>query len=332
MRAYVLEGVGLDRLELVERPAPKLEARKVLLKMRAFSLNARDLQTVHGHYPINCGFPVVPLSDGVGEVVARGDSVTRFAVGERVAPIFAQRWLSGPRDADTWASTLASDLDGVLQEYVALHEDGLVRVPDHLSDVEAATLPTAGVAAWEALVSRGQVGAGDRVLVQGTGVVSLFALQFAYMLGAHVIVTSESAEKLEKARALGAWETVLRSDPEWPARVRELTSGRGVDHVVDVAGDLSASVACVRSGGCISQVGYLAKLKLEVDVFQWLLANARLEGVSVGPRASFEAMNEAISRHRLRPVIWRRFEFSRAREAYASLQASDRFGKVVLTL
>ncbi|MGC4094069.1 MAG: NAD(P)-dependent alcohol dehydrogenase [Polyangiaceae bacterium] len=332
MKAYELAGPGLGNLRLVEREPPRLAARDVLLKMRAFSLNARDAQILLGHYPVTKGFPLVPLSDGVGEVVACGDSVTRVKPGDRVAPIFAQRWLQGPRDDATWSSTLASDLDGLLQEHVALHEDGLVQVPSHLSDEEAATLPTAAVAAWEALVTQGQVAAGDRVLVQGTGAVSLFGLQLGHMLGAHVIVTSNSAEKLERAKALGAWHTLLRSDPHWTRRVRELTDGRGVDHVLDVTADLASAVACVRSGGMISQVGYLSGLRLEIDVFAWLLSNARLHAVTVGPRASFEAMNEAIARHALRPIVGARFEFADAAQAFTALADEKRFGKVVVRL
>jgi NADPH:quinone reductase-like Zn-dependent oxidoreductase len=317
---------------LVERQKPTLGAHTVLLRMRAFSLNARDLQTVQGRYPVARGFPLVPLSDGVGEVVARGESVTRVSVGDRVAPIFAQRWLSGRRREETWASTLASNLDGVLAEYVALDEQGVVRVPRHLGDVEAATLTTAGVTAWEALVARAGLARGDRVLVQGTGNVSLFALQFITMLGAHAFVISSSEAKLEKARALGAAGAVLRTLPDWAERVRALSGGEGVDHVLDVAGDLAASLACLRTGGSITMVGYLAKLRLEVDVFPWLLANGTLRGVSVGPRDSFEAMNAAVERHEVRPVIWKTFEFEHAHEAFRSFGDAERFGKVVITL
>lgn len=177
--------------------------------MRAVALNARDIQIATGHYPVK-GFPLVPTSDGVGEVLALGEDVARVTVGDRVAGIFAQRWLSGPRTPETWTSTLGADLDGVLQEFVVLHEDGVVLVPPHLTEEEAATLPTAGVAAWQALVTQGCVQAGDTVLVQGTGGVALFALKFATLFGARVIVTTSSRQRCELARALGASETLLR--------------------------------------------------------------------------------------------------------------------------
>ena len=301
--------------------------------MRAVALNARDLQILAGHYPVGKGFPLVPVSDGVGEVVAVGEGVTRVRTGARVAANFAQRWLHGPRKPETWSSTLGGDRDGLLQELVVLSEEGLVEVPEHLTDEEAATLPTPGVTAWQALVVRGHLKAGDVVLVEGTGGVALFAMQFARLAGARVIVTSRSRAKLDRARAAGASEGVERKDgSDWIARVRDLTDGKGVDHVVNVVGDLGASVACLRIGGLISQIGYLGGMRLEGDIIPLLLANARLEGISVGPRSTFEEMNRAIALHRMRPVVDRSFSFDQAHEAFSFFANESRFGKVVIRL
>jgi NADPH:quinone reductase-like Zn-dependent oxidoreductase len=331
MKAYELRGIGLERLTRVERSEPRVGPSDVLLRMRAAALNARDLQIASGHYPVAKGFPLVPLSDGVGEVVDVGAAVTRVRPGDRVAGIFAQRWLGGPRAPETWASTLGGDLDGTLQEWMVLHEDGVVRVPAHLTDEEAATLPTAAVAAWHALVTCSNVKAGDSVLVQGTGSVSLFALQFGLISGARVIVTSRSAAKLERARSMGASEVVLGTPGDSTARIRELTDGEGVDHVIDVVGDLRSSLACLRIGGAISQIGYLGTTEVHADVFPLLLANARVRGISVGPRSTFEEMNRAIAVHRLRPVVARTFPFERAKEAFSALADDARFGKLVVT-
>jgi NADPH:quinone reductase-like Zn-dependent oxidoreductase len=283
-----------------------------------------------GHHPIGKPFPLVLLSDGVGEVVATGKEVSRVKRGDRVAGIFAQRWLSGPRAPATWCSALGGDIDGTLQEAIVLDQDGVVAVPPHLTDEEAATLPTAGVTAWQALVTRGGVKAGDDVLVQVTGGVALFALQFAVMCGARVIVTSQSAAKRERAKQMGAADVVDRSNPEWVARVRDLTRGEGVDHVIDVSGNLAASLACLRIGGTISVIGYLANTKIEADIFPLLLSNARLQGITVGPRSTFEEMNRAVALHQMRPIVGSVIPFERAPEAFASLSSKERFGKVIV--
>jgi NADPH:quinone reductase-like Zn-dependent oxidoreductase len=330
MRAYELQGIGLERLTAVERPKPTPGPHQVLVRLRAAALNPRDHQIVMGHYPIGKPFPLVPLSDGVGEVVEAGSGVDRVKQGDRVLGIFAQRWLDGPRAPATWSSALGGDLDGTLQEFVALDQDGVVSVPPHLTDEEAATLPTAGVTAWHALVTRGGIRAGDTVLVQGTGAVALFALQFAQLAGARVIVTSQSAAKRERAKQMGAAEVLDRSSPDWGARVRDLTRGEGVDHVVEVSGDLASSLACLRIGGTISHIGYLGGMRIEADLFPLLLSNARLHGITVGPRSTFEEMNRAIALHRMRPVVGSVVPFDRARDAFAALSSKDRFGKVVV--
>jgi NADPH:quinone reductase-like Zn-dependent oxidoreductase len=330
MIAFELQAGSIETLRAVERPAPVPGPHEVVLKMRAAALNARDIQIARAHYPIAKGFPLVPLSDGVGEVTAVGADVTRVKVGDRVAGIFAQRWLDGTRSPSTWSSTLGGDLDGVLREFVALHEDGVVKVPAYLSDEEAATLPTPGVTAWQALVTLGGVKPGDNVLVRGTGGVSLFALQFARLAGARVIVTSRSRAKLERARAAGASDTVRSTDADWTSQVREMTAGEGVDHVVETVGDLQPALECLRIGGVVSQIGYLANLRLECGVIPLLLANARLHGITVGPRSTFEQMIRALALHRLRPIIDTVVPFVRASDAFAAFESETRFGKVVV--
>jgi NADPH:quinone reductase-like Zn-dependent oxidoreductase len=218
----------------------------------------------------------------------------------------------------------------MLQEFVVLQQDGVVRVPPHLSDAEAAALPTSAVAAWQALVTQGSVKDGNWVLVQGTGAVSLFALQAARLFGARVIATSSSHERRARVKALGATETLSRTEPGWVEHVREITGGVGVDHVVDVSGDLRAAIACLRVGGLISQIGYLSSTRLEADVFALLLSNARIQGISVGPRATFEDMNATLSRHEARPVVGDRFAFGDAARALSFVANESSFGKTVV--
>jgi NADPH:quinone reductase-like Zn-dependent oxidoreductase len=267
MKAFVLRnGFGLDRVAMVERPVPEPGPREVRIKMRAASLNARDLGVIGGFYYPDLKGPLIPVSDGVGEVVAVGEGVRRFRPGDRVSATFSQRWISGDPTKKWLDGLLGGPLDGMLAEYAVLHEDGLVRVPEHLSDEEAATLPCAAVTAWQSVVTEGRVQAGDVVVVQGTGGVSLFALQFAKLHGAAVIVTSSSDEKLERARQLGAdYGINYRQTPDWEQAVLSWTDGRGADHVVDVGGaaTLNRSIAAVRFGGRVSLIGLLSGPKVE---------------------------------------------------------------------
>lgn len=329
MRAFELRGVGLEHLVAVDRPEPVPGAGQVLMRTIAASLNARDLQIVRGEYPVAHGLPVVPLSDGVGEIVATGPGVTRVRAGQRVAAIFAQRWLDGPRAPSTWASTLGADRDGVLQELVVLDEDGVVPVPAHLTDVEAATYPTAGVAAWQALFVSGRIRPGDEVVVQGSGAVALFALQFARLGGARVVVTTRSPNKADRLLAAGAAAVVDATASDWHAQTMAATDG-GADHVVDVTGDLIASTACLRIGGTVSLLGYLGADRVGCAVIPFLLANASVHGISVGPRSTFEAMNRALALHGSRPIIDSVHAFARARDAFVRMDDPQRFGKVVV--
>ena len=336
MQAYEINAnFGLDQLTLAERPGPRPGPGQALLRMRAVSLNYRDLLVVRGHYDPRQPLPLVPLSDGVGEVVALGEGVTRVAVGDRVCPIFAQRWLDGEPDAEALRSTLGSPRDGTLAEEVVLHEDGLVLAPPHLSDEEAATLPCAAVTAWSGLVTKGGVTAGDTVLVQGSGGVAVFGLQLARLLGARVIATTSSDEKAARLRALGAAHVInYVEEPQWARSVKERTGGRGVDHVLDVGGaeTLAQSLRAVRPGGTISLIGVLSGTVSRLDLLPILMRGVRVQGVMVGHRAGFEAMNRAIDAHQLRPVVDRVFPFAEAREAFAHLASGRHLGKVVIRI
>lgn len=324
---------GLDSLKVVERPEPRPGPGQVLLKMQAWSLNYRDLLVVKGQYNPKMRLPVVPLSDGVGEVAQVGDGVTRVKVGDRVAGNFMPKWVAGEVTEAKARSALGGGGPGMLAEYVVLDADGVVHVPAHLTDEEAATLPCAAVTAWHALITEGRVKTGDTVLVQGTGGVSVFALQFATMSGARVIATSSSDAKLAKARALGASDGInYKTSPEWDARAREFTGGVGVDHVVEVggAGTLAQSLKAVRMGGHISLIGILTGGGGQVNPIATLMKNVRIQGIFVGSCEMFEAMNRAITLHRMRPVVDRVFGFAETAAALRHLESATHFGKVCI--
>ena len=331
MRAYRLQAAGIDGLAEVELPMPKPGPRQVLVKVAACSLNFRDLAIVLGTYRMAVKPNVIPLSDGAGEVVAVGEGVTRVKAGDRVAGCFFQRWIGGPMAADTHASALGGGLDGMLADYAVLEEHGVVKLPAHLSLEEGATLPCAAVTAWHALAEHARIVAGETVLVQGTGGVSIFALQLARLMGARVIVTSSSNEKLARAKALGAAHGVnYKATPEWDKAVVELTGG-GVDHVVEVGGPgtLARSLRAIRVGGKITLIGVLAGAA-EINPMLIFSRRANVQGISVGSTQMFEAMNRAIAASGLKPVIDKVFAFGEAPAAYRHLQSAQHFGKVVI--
>ena len=336
MHAYQIQkGFGLENLVLVSGPEPAPAPGQVLLKMRAVSLNYRDLLVVQGVYNARQPLPLIPLSDGVGEVMAVGDGVSRVKVGDRVCPIFAQRWLSGPPTVEALRSTLGSPYDGTLAELAVFHEDGLVHVPTHLTDEEAATLPCAAVTAWSGLVTMGGVKAGDTVLVQGTGGVSVFGLQIARMLGARVIATTSREEKEERLRTMGAWDVInYAREPKWGKVVRERTDGAGVDHILEVGGanTLSQSLQAIRVGGTVSLIGVLSGTKAPVNILPILMQNVTVQGVLVGHRESFEAMNRAIDLHRMKPEVNRVVAFEDAVGALEYLASGRHVGKVVIRM
>jgi NADPH:quinone reductase-like Zn-dependent oxidoreductase len=334
MKAYEIREFGIENLACVERAKPRPGCGEVLVRVRAVSLNYRDLLVVRGQYNPKLRRPMVPCSDASGEVAAVGDGVTRARVGDRVAGTFFEDWLDGEISEEKTRSARGGGIQGVLAEYVLLKEHGLVQVPEHLTDEEAAALPCAAVTAWNALMEQGELRPGQTVLVQGTGGVSLFALQFASAAGARVIATSSSDEKLERARALGASEGInYRTRPGWDEAVRELT-GSGVDHIVEVggAGTLPRSLRAVRMGGVVSLIGVLTGNSAEFNPVPVLMKSVRLQGIYVGSRAMFERMNRAISVGQLRPLIDRVFPFDEAADAFRHLESGAHFGKVCIRL
>jgi NADPH:quinone reductase-like Zn-dependent oxidoreductase len=334
MKTYELQnGFGIDQVNLAERPDPRPGPGQVLLRMLAFSLNYRDLLVIKGQYNPKLRLPLVPLSDGVGEVAAVGAGVTRVQVGDRVCPLFMQTWISGDVTDAKARSALGGGNDGVLAEYAVFHEDGVVRVPAHLSSPEAATLPCAALTAWHALVTEGGLTVGDTVLVQGTGGVSLFALQFARLSGARVIATSSSDAKLTRVLQMGASDGInYKTTPEWGDKARALT-GSGVDHVVEVggAGTIGQSLRAVRSGGRISLIGVLTGGG-SFNLTPILMKNVCVQGIFVGSRDMFEAMNRAIALHKMRPVVDRVFAFSEVREALRHMESGAHLGKVCIEM
>ena len=331
----VRDGFGLDHLQAGERPDPVPGPHDVLLQMRAASLNYRDLLMVKGAYDPRQPLPLIPCSDGVGEVLEVGSAVSELAVGDRVATVFAQDWSAGRPEKSKLRSTLGGPRDGTLAERMVLPASGVVKVPSYLTHNEAAALPCAALTAWSALVTQADVGPGDTVLVQGTGGVSIFALQLAQLLGARVIVTSSSDAKLERARRLGSWKEInYREDPEWGRTAREHTGGEGVDLVVEVGGAGTRAQSCraLRTGGQISLIGVLSGHANQLDILPIVMSNLRIQGILVGSREGFEAMNRALEQHQVRPVVDRVFPFDEAREALAYLAGGLHFGKVCVEI
>jgi NADPH:quinone reductase-like Zn-dependent oxidoreductase len=305
----------------------------VLVRIRASALNYRDLMTVLDPQSRGLPYPRIPNSDGAGEVLAVGAGVTRFQPGDSVAGTFFQRWEDGPITADAMASALGGALDGVLAEQVLLAERGLVRVPEHLTFDQAATLPCAGLTAWHALVGKGGLKAGETVLLIGTGGVSIFALQFAKAAGAQVIITSSDDAKLARARQLGADHGInYKTHPDWEREVLRLTAGRGVDVVIEVGGPgtLERSLASVRMGGRIAYIGVLTGLGAQANPVALIPKAASIHGIFVGSRAMFADMLDAMATHGIKPVIDREFAFAEAPAALAHMKSGGHFGKIVI--
>jgi NADPH:quinone reductase-like Zn-dependent oxidoreductase len=333
MRAWQIPSFGIDSLELVERPDPQPGSGEVLVAVRAVSLNFRDLMMVKGVYNPHLQVPRIPCSDGAGEVLSVGEGVTAWKPGDRVAGIFMQNWLDGPLTQAKARGALGGDIDGMLATHVVLKEAGLVRVPDHLSFQEAAALPCAGVTAWNAL-RVANLSPGATVLIQGTGGVSLFALQFAILRGLRVLGISSSDDKLKRAAGLGVGAGLnYRKNPEWETWVLEETDGEGVDLVVDVggAGTLARSLKAVRTGGTIAQIGVLAGAVENISIPSILHKTARIQGIYVGSRQDFIDMNRALDLSSFHPVD-AEFPWSQARNVFREMERGSHFGKLVLTV
>jgi len=336
MKCFELQGPhGVEGLALVDKPTPKPGPGQVLVRIKAATLNYRDLLTVRGGYGSRQKFPLIPLSDGAGIVEAVGLDVRTFAPGDRVIGSFFETWISGEPSAAKMHGALGGAVDGVLAEYRVFPEQALVRTPDHLTDVEAAALPCAGLTAWSAVIKLGDVKAGQTVLTQGTGGLSIFALQFAKICGARVIATSSSDAKLERLKSMGADATInYKTTPDWGKKAREL-GGQGVDLVVEVGGvgTLNESIRAIRIGGTIAFIGVLAgppstELRLPLMVMQ----QQRLQGVTVGSVEDLQAMCNAIAINKMRPVIDRIFPFDQVPAAFAHMASGAHFGKVAIAV
>lgn len=334
MKTFELRGRGLGSLAFAERPTPAFGPHDLLLRVRAVSLNYRDVAIARGEY----GHYTLPLtlgSDAVGDVLAVGPSVTRFAVGDRVCPTDTPDWVAGPPDERSMKRRLGGPLDGALAECIVVSEEAAVLAPTHLSNEEASTLCGAGVTAWQALYPLACLRPGQTVVVQGTGGVSLFALQLARLGGAQVIATSRSADKLARVLALGAHHGIdTRAYPDWEREVLRLTGGRGADVVVDVIGGatLARSIAAARVGGHVAVLGFLESASTTLDLPSMIRRAITLSTSSGRSRESFEALNRTIEAGALHPVVDRVFDFTETREAFEYLASGAQFGKVVVRL
>jgi NADPH:quinone reductase-like Zn-dependent oxidoreductase len=336
VKAFEIKQFGIDKLVLTEREQPRPADSEVLVRFHAASLNFRDVMVVSGTYNPRMKLPAIPLSDGAGEVVEIGSRVTKWKLGDRVMPIFAQQWIDGPSTEENRRTSLGAGAqwDGVLREFGVFDEGSVVRVPEHLSYEEAATLPCAALTAWNALAVSGRLKAGETVLTIGSGGVSVFALQFAKMFGARVVAITSTDEKAERLRLLGADEVVnYRTREDWDAAVLEIVGKPGVDHVVEVggAGTLPRSLRAVRIGGHIALIGALTGAAT-FDPISVFMKTVRLQGIFTGSRAMFEEMNRAITVNGLRPVVDSSFAFSDAPKAFRHMGGAAHFGKIVVRI
>ena len=333
MNLFELQAFGLENLKRAERLVSEPGTGEVMIRVRAVSLNYRDLLVVQGKYNPRLKLPRVPISDGAGEVVSVGAEVTAWKPGDRVVVPFFPAWLDGELTPDKAASALGGDVDGLLREFAIVRADALLPLPPHLSFEQAATLPCAAVTAWNGLFVSGNLQPGRTLLLQGTGGVSLFGLQFGRMAGATIILISSSDAKLERARAMGAHHTInYRAEPDWEKRVLEITGGRGVDLTLEVggAGTLSKTLRATGYAGHVSLIGVLSGIAGEVQIGHILHKALTVRGIYVGSRAMFQAMNDAITQHRLEPVIDHVFSFDESLEAFRHLESAQHFGKIVI--
>ena len=324
---------GPFTIKQVQVPVPQPGAHQVLIRVHATSLNRRDVYVLHGQYPVGTRQTLVPVSDGAGDIVALGSGATRFQIGERVAGIFFQGWISGHPPANSAQTALGGFIDGMLSQYVVLDESGVVKIPATLSYEEAATLPCAGVTAWNGLFTRGRIQAGDYVLLEGTGGVSLLGLSLALADGAKPIITSSHDEKLARAKALGAVGGVnYLTTPDWEKPVMAITGGAGVQELLEVGGrdTLPHALATLGGGGHIALIGGLSGFGGNVPAASLLNANITVSGIYVGSREDFEALNAFIDAHHVKPVIDKVYEFKDAAAAFTALDKGESFGKIVI--
>jgi len=333
MKIWELRKFGLSALAQAERPVPAPGPYELLVRMGAVSLNYRDRLVIEGRFIPDLALPFVPASDGAGEVVAVGAGVTRFRVGDRVTGIYIPGWIDGDGSGPEGDYvSLGGPLPGVLAEYVVFNEQAVVATPSYLTDQEASTLPIAAVTAWTALFDHARLEPGQTALVEGTGGVSIFALQLAVAAGARVIVTSSSDEKLARAKALGAADGVnYVRHPDWERQVMEITSGRGANVIIEVVGgdNVRHAAAALARNGHIALIGLIEGLSLTADIPTLLRQRGAIRGVLVGSRRSFERLNDALETTRIRPVIDKVYPFSETVAAFEHLSRGP-FGKVVI--
>jgi len=335
MKLYELGAFGLDNLKLTDRIPPEPAADEVMIRVRAVSLNYRDLLIVRGEYNPRMRLPRVPLSDGAGEIVSVGADVTSWNPGDRVVVPFFPAWLEGELTHTKGASALGGDVDGMLREFITVRADALLSIPEHLSFEQAATLPCAAVTAWNGLFVSGHLRPGQTLLLQGTGGVSLFGLQFGKLAGANIILLSSSDDKLKRGRAMGADHTInYRTEPDWEKRVMEITGKHGVDLTLEVGGTgtLSRTLRATAHGGQVSLIGILSGISGDVQIGPILHKAITVRGIYVGSRAMFEAMNSVIAHHRLEPVIDRVFSFDETHDAFRHMTDAQHFGKIVIRI
>jgi len=327
---------GPDQLKVVESPDPSPGPGEVLVRMRAVSLNYRDLLMINGMYSrgsATASGAITPFSDGCGVVEAIGPGVTRVAVGDRVSTLFFQNWISGRPTLEKLSSSLGFPIPGAGRELAVFSQEGVSKVPDFLTDQQVATLPCAALTAWRGLFEDARLEPGDAVVLQGTGGVSIFGLQFAKAAGYRTIITSSSDEKLERAKALGADHLVnYKSTPDWAKAVRELTGGVGADFIMEVggAGTMQQSLRAVRIGGHIAVIGVVAGAGEGLNPAVLIGNSAKLQGLSVGSREMYEAMCRAIALHRIEPIVDKVFPWTEAGAAFGAMQGGEHFGKIVL--
>ncbi len=336
MKAFMTKGDGIDVLRLKEIAKPEPKADEVLVKMTAISLNFRDLLVIKGVGDWNPKSERIPVSDGVGEIVSVGENVSKEKVGDRVAGVFLPNWLEGELTKEQYVSPLGgATTDGVLAEFVSFNERSVVKIPNNLTDEEAATLPVAALTAWHAVAKRSRVKSGETVLIQGTGGVSLFALQFVKALGGRPILISSSDEKIAGVKDLGVFASVnYKTFPDWEDKILEITDGKGVDHVVEVVGgeNLNRSLNAVKISGTISFIGLIAGLKAPINTYQFVTKNVTIHGIETGSKEMFEEMCRFIEKHNIKPVIARSYKFDEVKEALKYMESGSHFGKVVVKI
>jgi len=333
LKVFEIQEFGIDKLALVDRPQPTPGPGQALVRMLAASLNYRDYMMVLGAYNPRLKRPLVPLSDGVGIVEEVGSGVTRLKKGDRVAAAFFPKWIEGPPSKEKITTALGGSVDGMAAEYAVFSEDALVQAPASLTDEQVAALPCAAVTAWHALFGHAGNVPGDTILLQGTGGVSIFALQFAKLAGFRTIITSSSDDKLALARQLGADETInYKTTPAWDEAARKLTGGLGVDHIIEVGGSntLALSMKALRIHGAISVIGVLSGADAAIAPTSLLVLSARVQGIFVGSRSMFEQMNKAIELHKVKPVVDKTFAFAELKQALLYMESQQHFGKICL--